>query len=156
MKQTKHLKIWGKCTRQGEEQMKRLIKKLTQHGQGAARRPVWVMWSKKGKSAAEDVRERERRGQSMQDLLGHGQELRVDTKCDGKPWKYLSSRVTWTEQHMWKIPFTLKIQVTSDAGYAYVPRVCVLAPCPVTLKWNVPQDPSGTCKSWYTTVTLWA
>lgn len=114
------------------------------------------MWSKKDKPAAEDVRERERGGQSVQDLLGHGQELKVDTNCDGKPWKCLSSRVTWTELHMWKIPFTLKIQVTSDARYAYVPRGHVLAPCPVPLMWNVPQDPSGTCKSWYTTITLWA
>lgn len=47
----------------------------------------------KGTPAAEEVRKRERRGESMQDLLGHDQELMVGAKCDGKSWKCLSSRV---------------------------------------------------------------
>lgn len=46
-----------------------------------------------GKPATEEVTQRERGDQSMQELLDHGQKLRVGAKCDGKPWKCLSSRV---------------------------------------------------------------
>lgn len=47
----------------------------------------------KDKPAAEEVKERESGGQSMQGLLGYGQELRGSAKHDGKPWKCLSTRV---------------------------------------------------------------
>lgn len=73
--------------------MQRLGRKLAQHGQGAARRLVWVVWSKQRVNQHQRKSERERGGESMQGLLGHGQELMVGARCDGKSWKCLSSRV---------------------------------------------------------------
>lgn len=93
MKQTKHLKIWGNCTKQDEEQMQRLRRKLAQHGQGTATKEqlVWVVQSKQKVNQQQRKSESERRG--LADILGHGQKLRVGAKCDGRPWKCLSSRV---------------------------------------------------------------
>lgn len=54
----------------------------------------------KDKPAAEEVRERESGGQSMQGLLGYGQELRGSAKHDGKPWKCLSTRVMRADQRI--------------------------------------------------------
>lgn len=92
--------------------------------------------------------QRETRSQSMQGLLGLGQELGVGAKCDVKPWECLSSRVMWTDQHFWKVPFTLKIHVTSDAA-CICSHESLLCYCllPALLVQNIPQDQSETCQS---------